>query len=191
MGSTPNYSWQYPALTDPPNVPQHLQNLADAADATVKGLDTRLDRIAMPPYVSLTNLVGQTVATSTPVPINWDHEYADTVNGHSTSDNVVNTRYTSQQTGRYLAVATLSGTLTAAGSVQFFFKTNGTLNSWGSAINAGAGTFAFNIIRMPWLQAGDFIQIYAFQSTGQPMNLAQNTGLNGGCLWEMTWLGDT
>ncbi|MEO3787646.1 hypothetical protein ABGB12_30340 [Actinocorallia sp. B10E7] len=195
MGSTPNYSWQYPALTDPPNVPQHLQTLADAIDTTVKGIDTRIDELITPPYASLSNNGGATVENNTSTLIYWDREYADSANGHS--DTVNNTRYTAQRTGRYLANATLAGTLLAPGPVQFFFRitsgsgTTSPIDLWGAALNANAGAFAVNITRMPWLQVGDYLQIYALQTTGQPMYLSSTTGLNGGCMWEVTWLGNT
>jgi hypothetical protein len=40
MGTTANYGWSYPELTDEPNVPLYVKTLADAADADLKALST-------------------------------------------------------------------------------------------------------------------------------------------------------
>jgi hypothetical protein len=39
MGTTPNYLWPYPELTDPPDGPGQIEALANAADATVKAVN--------------------------------------------------------------------------------------------------------------------------------------------------------
>lgn len=39
--ATANYGWPVPSSSAPPNVPVDTKALADAADATVKGIDTR------------------------------------------------------------------------------------------------------------------------------------------------------
>lgn len=38
MPTTPTYGFRYPAVTDPPNVPLHIQQLATDVEATVSGL---------------------------------------------------------------------------------------------------------------------------------------------------------
>jgi len=40
MGTTPNFAWPYPELTDPPDGATQMKTLANAADASVKTIDT-------------------------------------------------------------------------------------------------------------------------------------------------------
>jgi len=48
MPQTPTYSWPYPALSDPPNGAAQIEALAEAAESTVKSLDTRLTKVETP-----------------------------------------------------------------------------------------------------------------------------------------------
>jgi len=194
MGSTPNYSWPYPALTDPPNVPQHMQSLADAADTTVKGIDTRLataegriTALVQPPHATLA-MSGDTVLNNTPKVLAWNLEYADTAGGHSELDN---TRYTVQRAGRYLVSLTLAGTLAAGGLVQAVFVKSGTSKAWAASVNANPGQFVLHGVHLAWLNFNDYIQVEVYQTTGQSMQLYPNTNDNGACLLEINWLGET
>ncbi|QXJ19603.1 hypothetical protein AGRA3207_000165 [Actinomadura graeca] len=42
MGQTPNYQLPYPGLADPPNVPLHAQQLAEAVDTNLKTANDRV-----------------------------------------------------------------------------------------------------------------------------------------------------
>ncbi|GAA0938051.1 hypothetical protein [Actinocorallia libanotica] len=199
MGSTPNYSWQYPALTDPPNVPQHLQTLADATDATVKNIDVRLTAaegaiggMFSPPYAALAKVGPQPIDPNLSTTVYWDEEYADTANGHDEFTD--NARYTAQRRGRYLFVATLSGTLAAPGYLQFTFRVtnnDGVFTGWGAALNANAGDFAVKAVEFSWLNVGDYVELIAYQTTNQTMFLKGNETAHGGSQWAISWMGDT
>lgn len=45
MPATPNFGLRYPALTDPPNGPAQIEDLADDVDAALVAVDARLDAI--------------------------------------------------------------------------------------------------------------------------------------------------
>lgn len=44
MGTTPNYLWPYPELTDPPDGATQIKALANAVDTSLKGVDTLVFR---------------------------------------------------------------------------------------------------------------------------------------------------
>ena len=77
MGTTTNYAWPYPELTDPPNGPAQIKALADAVDLSAK-------TFLPPPRVQVRQTVAQSIPNGGGM-LTFDAEDVDTHGMHSTS----------------------------------------------------------------------------------------------------------
>lgn len=65
MGVTSNYGWPYPSLSDPPDGPDQIGDLAVAVDTSLKTVENRITTMAYKTKVANASSLTQAVTTST------------------------------------------------------------------------------------------------------------------------------
>lgn len=162
MGVTTTYGLRYPELTDAPNGPTGIKNLADDAEAALKK-----------PCFSAIQTAAQSLPNNAYTPITFTAEQIDTHNGHSTSSN----------TSRYVIPAGWSGIWRVSGAVLVVgtggrraaaIAKNGTLQPGLQIVPAVAtgDTSATTAPKLFNAVAGDYFELWGYQDSGA----AKNTG---------------
>jgi len=102
--TTPHYAFPYPALSDAPNGPQQLGDLAFAIDSEIAtqvlALNNTIATLANPPRAQMRQIVAQGIPNTTWTSLSFTAEDMDSHNGHDNAIN--NSRYTSTVGGVYL-----------------------------------------------------------------------------------------
>jgi hypothetical protein len=63
MPTTPNFVWPYPQLSDPPDGPDQIGDLALAIDSTVKTVSDRVSTLEAGPFARYRQTIAQTLTT--------------------------------------------------------------------------------------------------------------------------------
>ena len=131
----------------------------------------------------------QTLTTSTYTVLSWDSENFDTDTMHNNVTN--NTRITipSGKTGYYLLSGSISFGSNGAGNRIVRAYKNGADFRWLAAMDAAA-TGNFTVVSFSQtisLTAADYLEIYAFQSSGGDLNV--NADAEAGSFWQVDFLG--
>lgn len=176
MPVTPVFGFPFPALTDPPDGPDQIGDLALAVEngliAQLVAVQTSIATLANPPRAQLRQIVSQNVAINTWTPITFTAEDHDSHNGH---DNATNpSRYTAQVNGLY----------EFAGSSWWAADSNGVrLSRWhkngatvtGSGLefdavaNSGGQTAYPSKTVQIALLVGDYVELAIFQNAVNPL----------------------
>lgn len=184
--TTTRYSWPYPELTDAPDGPALGQDLAEAAEVTVGGIDDRVTtaegaittlqgRTTGKPLVVLRHSAVQAVANNGGV-LTWDTEDADTTNIHSTGTNP--SRVTPTLAGWYRITFTVHWAGNATGRRAAATRINGTTVRYGEikAATSAATVSATVTMTLPFNGTGDYVEAWAFQDSGGALNTADTVG---------------
>lgn len=104
MPVTPVYGLPFPSLSDPPDGPDQIGDLALATETAlqtqVAALQSSISTLANPPRAQMRQIVAQTISDVTWTSITFTAEDIDSHNGHSTAVNT--SRYVAQVNGVYL-----------------------------------------------------------------------------------------
>jgi len=138
--------------------------------------------------VSLYKSAAQTVSNSTFTAITWDSERYDTDSYHSTSTNTSRITIPSGKSGYYILTGSNVWDANATGNRGLELRKNGTSLYYlffqdGFASNDGTYPFTGTIN----LTAGDYIEVFCWQSSGGNLNL--NGGAGGATVWQLSYLG--
>lgn len=115
---------------------------------------------------------GQSIASGTgDVPVTLDTESYDSDNGHSTTTNT--SRYTVQVAGTYLILGTASFATSATGNRKVGINVNGTNANGGVVQGPGMASNSWSacVGLYQALNAGDYIELVVWQTTGNPLSL--------------------
>lgn len=142
-----------------------LQNLTNAVNVLLN-----------PPRVGLIQNTTQTIATATWTAVAFDTEFWDTDNMHSTTSNT--SRVTATTAGMYLVNGALSWTAPAAGQIlRAAIRQNGA--SFLPTIMTTEGVNnQVNVSVTAQMNAGDYLELMAYQSTGANLALTTSGGYN-------------
>ena len=129
---------------------------------------------------------GQSIPDSTSTAVTWHDELEDSAGGH---DNVTNnSRWYAPRDGRYILLPGLTWANNATGRRAYFFKVNGATNYNGDSRTAGAATNVINSGgRTLRLAAGEYLEVFAFQTSGGGLNIDGAT--NDGCFLTIDYVG--
>ncbi len=129
----------------------------------------------------------QAITTTTVTAVNFTTEEFDTNTFHSTSSNTSRITIPSGYAGYYLVIGQLTyETVSAATGRQVRIHKNGTyvqnVNNNTSTANDGDDTYTASTILN--LAVGDYIELFAFQSSGSNKNV-----ISGKCFFQVQFLG--
>ena len=161
---------------------------ADSAEAT--GLKWSAPSSGGSTYagVSLYKSTAQTVSNTTFTAITWDSERYDTDSYHNNSTNTSRITIPSGKSGYYILTGSNVWDVNATGNRGLELRKNGTSLYYlffqdGFASNDGTYPFTSTIN----LTAGDYIEVFCWQSSGGNLNL--NGGAGGATVWQLSYLG--
>lgn len=171
MGTTPNYTWPYPELTDPPDGATQIKSLANAVDGTVKGIDTRVIGHDNPAICQVRQTIAQSIATGvTNAALLFDTEDFDTANMWSTA---AKDRLICTKAGIFEVFGSVSFNAQATGRRGGFWAKNGTnltqAASFYQATASSLGSFAMPTCLVR-LAVNEYIQLNAYQDCGVALN---------------------
>ena len=131
----------------------------------------------------------QSLSSSTYTVLSWDSENFDTDTMHDNSTN--NTRITiaTGKAGYYLLSGSISFGSNGTGNRIVRSYKNGSDFRWLAAV-AASNTGNFTVVPFSQtlsLSAGDYLEIYAFQSSGGALNV--NADAEAGSFWQVDFLG--
>lgn len=133
-----------------------------------------LNFVLNPPMASLYQNVSQNVATTTWTAVTFDSSLLDTYGGHSNSTN--NSRYTAQVAGWYSVGGGVGYVANATGGRGADVYKNGSPITAGASVvgTSGAGASHVSALSgvMVFLNAGDYIEIFAWQNGANPLATA-------------------
>jgi hypothetical protein len=134
------------------------------------------------PTVSLYNSTAFSVANITGVPITWNSSLDDNWNGHSASVNP--SRYTAQVAGIYRFGGCVTYAPNATGYRMGIWYYNGAEYNTNSRVFAVGSTVPLgNSCPMPPVKirmaVGDYVELWAYQSSGGALNTADGTWFDG------------
>lgn len=179
MGSTSPYAFPYPELTDAPNVPSDMQDLAVAVndeivrvDGDVTAAQSTADTVAAQADTHEIRFFAKDGTIASLGSGNWTAvtfttEVKDTNNGHSTSTNT--SRYTCQVAGSYELYGGHRFAASSSGSRGARFSKNGTvITSSDNLIPATPGGQMALSARTTQVDliVGDYVELEAWQNTG-------------------------
>lgn len=128
-----------------------------------------------PPHTFIRQTVAQSLTSSTWTAITFDTEEVDSDGGHSTVTNT--SRYTGQTAGWYFVAGLASFAANATGTRRIRFNLNGAAMNASEATTSaqGVGATGIGVTRMVYLNVGDYIEVFAYQSSGGALNTSVNT----------------
>ena len=122
---------------------------------------------------------GQTISNNTQTAITWSAEYFDTDAFHSTSTNTSRFTIPAGKGGKYLFTATARFASNSTGIRSWTYYKNGSGLMQPAAMNAvSSGGSATSVVWVGDLIAGDYIELYCFQTSGGNLDIladADNT----------------
>lgn len=128
--------------------------------------------VLSPPLVSAYASIGQSIPNNALTAVLLDTNVLDSDSGHSTTSNT--TKYVNQVAGTYLVFGQVAFAANTTGARNATVAKNGTAVSYIqgqiAANNSGTTTTAF--IGMLPLAAGDFVEVWALQSSGGTLSTA-------------------
>lgn len=166
MPTTPNFVWPYPQLSDPPDGPDQIGDLALAIDSTVKTVSDRVSTLEAGPFARYRQTIAQSVPNATLTKITFDSAtttHADvTVTGSNT--------FTLNRTGVWLITACISF-VSGDGyrSLLISNQTDATRYAEQSGeVVADAINLAASTVRR--FTSGNQISIFGYQASGGNLN---------------------
>jgi len=173
MGTTPNYTWPYPELTDPPDGAGQIKALANAIDTSLKQL---IDPLNAPALTVVHQTVAQNIPTATTTPISFDAEDIDTTDMHSTSTNP--SRLTCKKAGWYRLTGAISFTSNATGRrfANWFINGVQVPHTAIGLVPTAANSYvaaATDIIR---LALNDYVELRGYQDSGAQLTTIGSSG---------------
>lgn len=169
MPTTPTHGLRYPALSDAPNVPLHMANLATDVD----------NLLALPTYAQLLQTTAWNYTSGGWHPIQMQSEDFDVNNGHSTSSNP--SRWYPGRAGVFAASGGIAWAPNSDGRRGVRLVKNGTTAIRGSASITPATPASLGNSGVPMrliffqLGASDYIELYGFQDSGITLSTIVDT----------------
>jgi len=112
-----------------------------------------------------------TVPNNTATEITFDSELYDTDGYHSTSTNTSRITVPAGKAGYYLITADAEWGSNASGAREIFIRKNGSLTNGNNAYqNFSSGGFDMKCSHLIYLDVGDYVSLYAFQTSGGDRN---------------------
>ena len=131
-----------------------------------------------PPMAFLYQATAQSIANATFVPLTWDSELSDTYGGHSTVTNT--SEYTAQVGGTYLVMGSVGFVENSSGIRLVCIGKNGSYTTLYGVVDAVTTNSVTNgyasTAGLVTLNAGDYIQLNGYQTSGNTGGLATATG---------------
>lgn len=146
--------------------------------AYLNSLRDALNFLLNKPIAALSQSTTQSLTNSTWTPINLDVTTVDSYGGHSNVTN--NSRYTAVVSGWYKCCGAVSFSVNATGNRGANLAVNGTRVTGGGDF---VGTIASNSLtistpeRLVFLNAGDYIEVHGYQTSGGALNTASASDL--------------
>lgn len=136
---------------------------------TAQGSEKRIPATVNNPAASVVRNTTQSISNAASTAISWDTVLYDT-NSFYAGGNP--TRLTVNQAGKYRVTANVCFTSNVTGVREAWFLKNGTGTSFGAAqLSAANGDdTTFTISAEVNLAAGDYVEVYVFQSSGGALN---------------------
>lgn len=157
----------YPAGTDAADVPHWLQLLAEKCDEKTAGGTASM--------VRATKTVAQSIANDVYTAVTFNAEDYDIGGLHDTGVNP--SRLTAPATGYWQVNAQVSFAQNTVGYRKFYMAKNGTTQIAASAAAVSTGTSTALVAwATVFLNAGEYVEIFATQTSGAALNIAANTG---------------
>ena len=128
----------------------------------------------------------QSIANTTWTAISLDLTTVDSYGGHSNVTN--NTRYTAIVAGWYLCCGTVSFAVSATGNRGAALAVNGTRVMGGGAFGGSIASNSPTLTtpaRLLFLNAGDYVEVHGYQTSGGALNTASSSDLDSGLT--VTW----
>lgn len=165
MATTLNYGW------DLPNDREQL--LEVLLRQVLIDIDADLKAAVGTTYAAnVTNSAAISIANATATVLTFDTERRDDGGLHSLGSNT--DRLTAPVDGWYALTANVEFASNATGFRTISFRKNGSAPGdiiWAAQANAVSGTETIlQLSREAYLNAGDFIRVYAYQNSGAPLN---------------------
>lgn len=128
--------------------------------------------VLAPPLASTYGSLGQSIPNNTLTPVLFDTNVLDSDSGHSTTTNT--SRYVCQVVGTYLIFGALAFASNATGARNATAAKNGTVVSYiqGQIPANAATTTTTPYIGILPLAAGDYVEVWALQSSGGSLSTA-------------------
>jgi hypothetical protein len=119
---------------------------------------------------------GQTISNNTQTAITWSNEYFDTDAFHSTVTNTSRFTIPSGKDGKYLFTATARFAANSTGIRSWTYYKNGSGAMQPTAQNAlSSGGSAMSAVYATSLVAGDYIELFCFQTSGGNLDILADT----------------
>ena len=158
-------------------------------DATSARLNTRssaISELQSPPRCRAYQSAAQTLTTAVSAAVTLDAEDIDTEAIHSTVTN--NSRMTIVTAGRYRVMAGVTFSSNATGYREVLVKKNGTTVFYIRSATTSAGAPCLTTTDEVLCSAGDYIEMYALQTSGGNLNL----GTGSSATWlHVVWCSTT
>jgi len=180
MGTTPNYAWPYPELTDPPDGASQIKALAVASDATTKTLDTRLAAAEQPALGRFTKTSAQSVNNATYTTITFPTKDEDP----GVMADAGGTQFTIKKAGIWIIIASMAWAPHATGFRIFTISVNGNLMTGTGAASGGAYNMPLGASAILRLAVNDVVEFTGYQTSGAALNTSATTPGKASFLWQ-------
>jgi len=150
-------------------------------------LEALIAFLAAPPIARLRQTTPQTLTTGVLTAVTFTTEDDDSVNGHDNSTNP--SRYTAVYPGRYLLLGQVGFMSNATGVRICVWRVNGTSinGTQVQTVPATGQDTAMAACGTEWyLNVGDYVELWAFQSSGGNLNTA--SGPEDVCSMTVKWV---
>lgn len=174
--TTANFSLVYQTFSDPADISQAIQDLADSADTAVQSLYDAQALGAAKPAGRMATGTAQSIPNNTNTTLTWPAG-SESFDNDSMIDNTITTdRITFTHTGIYLVALRTSFVSTASGAgVRQAAVTHSSLgvvarNSQAGTVSDGAAPFITIVV--PCYVAGQYVTFQAFQTSSVALNVS-------------------
>lgn len=192
MGSTSTYDLPYPGNTDGPDGPTQIEDLAEAVDTALGGLQDNIDSGDLRPFCFLEQgSTGTSVPSGTFTAMSWDTDVVDDSGMHNPASNP--TRITPTKAGWYQTfgkVAFVSDT-GGVGRRGSGVALNGTLvdQTLYQAPSGGAPYAAVPNILVFCNGTTDYLELKAFQDSGATRTTISGSAQETRCRFGVQYVG--
>lgn len=169
------WSLVYQTYTDPADISDAIQDLADSADTAVQTMYDAQAIGAAKPACRASTTTAQSIANNTNTTITWPAGSQQFDNDAMWDDTITTDRITFTRTGIYLVALRVTFIATAAGGgvrqTSFTHSTLGIFarNTQLGTVNDGAVPFITAVV--PCTVAGQFVTFQAFQTSSAALNI--------------------
>lgn len=170
MGTTSNYAFPYPELSDSPNVPANMASLAQAIDTRIKSTNDAIAALQAAASSGFQNTViyksgTQSVATAAWTAVQFDVEVIDTGSGWAVG---TPSQMVLQQTGQYIIWGFAGFAANATGNRGIGLRINGTTTfiAMNNSTTSGSEEWYSTVEYEGRFNAGDYVELCVRQTSG-------------------------